>query len=481
MEHLERFDYGYDNGNELTAASLNGTQTNSYAYDLNGNQTGTGYSTTTDNEQTASPGYTYTYDNAGNLIAQTNTSTHVMTTYTYDYRNRLTEVEVGGTIVATYTYDALGDRIGIDDNGTQTWTVYDGTNPYADFNGSGTLEERYQSGPGMVDGAVVDELLARTSASGTTAWYLTDKLDSVRDIVSSSGTELDHIVYDSFGNIVTETNASDGDRFKFAGMEYDSTTGRYYDRARGYDPTTGRFMGQDPDGFAAGSLNLSEYVGNDPTDLFDPTGLQGSDGTQSQQAPQAAAQQAAAAAAQQGAAAAARQSGAQKAAAQQQAAQKTQEAAQQAQEAAHQAAVKDYNAKVQAANLEWIAQRKQSDQIALQQQQVEEQIDNLEAKLAERKFAAIPHAVSVVTAGLIFNFSARIVSRIGIPLITFYAGLKYSSLGDQKAELRAQIADYKRQMAMLAAQQAVIQAQIRAIQAKIASMKYPPMTTSKSQ
>ncbi len=245
---------------------------------------GTGYSTTTDNEQTASPGYTYTYDNAGNLIAQTNTSTHVMTTYTYDYRNRLTEVEVGGTIVATYTYDALNDRIGIDDNGTQTWTVYDGTNPYADYNGSGALEERYQSGPGMVDGAVVNELLARTSASGTTAWYLTDKLDSVRDIVNSSGTELDHIVYDSFGNIVTETNASDGDRFKFAGMEYDSTTGRYYDRARGYDPTTGRFMGQDPDGFAAGSLNLSEYVGNDPTDLFDPTGLQGSGGGQEEEA-----------------------------------------------------------------------------------------------------------------------------------------------------------------------------------------------------
>ena len=41
---------------------------------------------------------------------------------------------------------------------------------------------------------------------------------------------LDHIVYDSFGNIVTETNAANGDRFKFAGMEYDSTTNQYYDR-----------------------------------------------------------------------------------------------------------------------------------------------------------------------------------------------------------------------------------------------------------
>ena len=157
------------------------------------------------------------------------------TTYTYDYRNRLTEVTTGGTVVATYTYNALNQRIGVKDSGTQTWTVYDGksadANPYADFNGSGSLTERYLFGPGVVNGAVVDEILARTSSGGTTAWYLTDKLGSVRDIVDTSGNELDHIVYDSFGNIVTETNAANGDRFKFAGMQYDATTGQYYDHA----------------------------------------------------------------------------------------------------------------------------------------------------------------------------------------------------------------------------------------------------------
>ena len=94
-------------------------------------------------------------------------------------------------LVPYSSYNALNQRIGIDDSGTQTWTVYDGSSadakPYADFNGSGTLTERYLHGPGVVNGAVVDELLARTSSGGTTAWYLTDKLGSVRDIVSSSG------------------------------------------------------------------------------------------------------------------------------------------------------------------------------------------------------------------------------------------------------------------------------------------------------
>ena len=145
------YTYTYDNANELTTVTENGTQVASYTYDLNGNRTGTGYTTTTGNEMTNSPGNTYTYDNAGNLISDNNGTT--ITTYTYDYRNRLTEVTQGGTIIATYTYNALNQRIGIKDNGTQTWTVYDGKNPdahsYADFNGSGTLTMHYLSAPGV--------------------------------------------------------------------------------------------------------------------------------------------------------------------------------------------------------------------------------------------------------------------------------------------------------------------------------------------
>jgi len=274
--------FAYDSANELT--TVTGSRSESYTYDLNGNRTGTGYSTTVMNETSTSPGTTYTYDNAGNMISGKTGST--ITTYTYDYNNRLRDVTQGGTVIATYVYDALNRRIGIDDNGTQTWTVYDGTNPYADFNGSGTLEERYVYGPGVVNGAIVDQILARTSSGGTTAWYLTDKLGSVRDIVgSASGGELDHIVYDSFGNILTETNASNGDRFKFAGMEYDPTTGQYYDRARDYDSTTGRFMSLDPKGFAAGDVDLYRYVHNGPTDGTDPTGLEQANQPQGNQEP----------------------------------------------------------------------------------------------------------------------------------------------------------------------------------------------------
>jgi hypothetical protein len=46
----------------------------------------------------------------------------------------------------TFTYDVFGNQIGEDLNGVQQWTVYDGSNPYMQFNGSGQFEERYYHG-----------------------------------------------------------------------------------------------------------------------------------------------------------------------------------------------------------------------------------------------------------------------------------------------------------------------------------------------
>jgi RHS repeat-associated protein len=122
-----------------------------------------------------------------------------------------------------------------------------------------------------LDGLAVDEILAQTDASGDTSWYLTNQLGSVVAIASTSAV-LDQITYDPFGNIVTQTNATDAVRFGFAGMEYDSTTGLYYDHARYYNSVTGRFVSQDPMGFKAGDSNLYRYVGNAPTTRKDPSG-----------------------------------------------------------------------------------------------------------------------------------------------------------------------------------------------------------------
>ncbi len=269
--------YSYDNSGQLTGST--GTVNQSFSYDSGGNRNSTGYTTGAGNEMTSGGGYTYTYDNDGNTISKTQISTGDVWTYSYDYENRLTsavEKSSGGTTLeqVTYTYDALGRQIGVDTNGTMRWTVYNGSsadaNPYADYNGSGGLTMRY------LDGLAVDELLARTDPSANTAWYITNNVGSVEYVVSSSGTVLDHIMYDNYGNVTSESSPSNGDRFKFAGMEYDSATGIYYDHARYYDPNTGRFVSQDPKGFAAGDTNLYRYVANRPVSDTDVTGLQDS-------------------------------------------------------------------------------------------------------------------------------------------------------------------------------------------------------------
>ena len=94
----------------------------------------------------------------------------------------------------------------------------------------------------------------------------------MRDIVNTSGAVIDHIVYDSYGNILSETSPSNGDRFKFTGMEWDAAIGQYYDHARWYGAGEGRFHGQDPSGFAAVDSDLSRYAWNSPPNFIDLSG-----------------------------------------------------------------------------------------------------------------------------------------------------------------------------------------------------------------
>ena len=51
----------------------------------------------------------------------------------------------------------------MDENGTQTWTLYDGSGPIMDFNSSGSLEMRYLNGP---TGDLVDLVIARETRVG---------------------------------------------------------------------------------------------------------------------------------------------------------------------------------------------------------------------------------------------------------------------------------------------------------------------------
>ena len=211
------------------------------------------------------------------MITMTDTSTGDVWTYSYDFRNRMTgavEKTSGGSTLAqvTYTYNALDNRIGKDENGTQTWTLFDGSDPVMDFSGAGSLTMRYLNGP---TGDIVDTVLARESAGGTIAWYLPDRLGTIRDLINNSGSIIDHVDYSAFGTVLGESSPTNGDRLMgFAGMERDTVTGLNLAVHRVENPGTGRWDSKDPLGFAAGDADLYRYASNQPTGFRDPRGTQ---------------------------------------------------------------------------------------------------------------------------------------------------------------------------------------------------------------
>ena len=195
-----------------------------------------------------------------------------MTSYTWDYRDRLANAHVvnasGATVSDTsYLYDALDNRVAVTSGTTTTLAVADNGTPLADLDTSGAAQKLYLSGP------AVDELLASVDADGSVLWYLSDVRGSIRQALDSSGIEQYRISYDPFGIITTETNPSVGGKFKYTGREFDPVTNLQYNRARYYDALSGRFLSEDPSGFTSGDPNFYRYGGNSPTNATDPSGL----------------------------------------------------------------------------------------------------------------------------------------------------------------------------------------------------------------
>jgi RHS repeat-associated protein len=291
--------FTYDRTDQLKSATY---QKPAYAdltfsYDANGNRTGGGNTPGPDNRQASDGVSDFAYDLDGNMTRRTNKTTGAVVEYAWDLRNRLTDVtfKSSATGPATkkvhYTYDALNRRIGksVDTDGNGTLDQVDwyanrglrtdrenaGDEVMLRLGASGNVTERY------LHGASVDEILAEENIASDgkreVLWTLADQQGSVRDIVrlgtNGQATVVDHIMYGPYGEKVAETDTAIAHLYGYTGREYDKETGLQYNRARYYDPKLGRWISQDPIGFAAGDANLYRYVGNSPTNSTDPSGL----------------------------------------------------------------------------------------------------------------------------------------------------------------------------------------------------------------
>ena len=264
--------FGYDNLDRLTSASHPLLATpQAFAYDPVGNRTTGGSVVNAGNQLTADANYGYHYDDNGNLTRKTSLATGNYTQYTYDAENRLTTVKefAAGTstpaFTSTYRYDGLGRRIEKVANGQTTRYIYDGEDILLEYDGANVLQARYTHGPG------IDEPIAVTKG-GATFFYHQDGLGSVTDLTDSTGATVKSYSYDAYGTILESPGTID-QPYTYTGREFDVESGLYYYRARHYDPTTGRFLQEDPIGFAGGDVNLYRYVRNSPINLADPSGL----------------------------------------------------------------------------------------------------------------------------------------------------------------------------------------------------------------
>ncbi len=198
-----------------------------------------------------------TYDGNGSLTSDGNFA------YTYDPENRL--LSATGSSTTTYANDPKGRRATKVGGGTTTNFLDDGDDEIGEYDGTGALLRRFVPGP------AIDEPVAEITASGSYEYFHTDHHGSVIAMSSSTGSLAEGpYLYDAYGNC--STNCSGGVPFKFTGQYLDPETGLYYYRARYYSPAMGRFLQVDPVGYTA-DMDLYTYVGNDPTDKVDPTGM----------------------------------------------------------------------------------------------------------------------------------------------------------------------------------------------------------------
>jgi RHS repeat-associated protein len=262
------YDYVYDADGQLTQVSRDGTAFERYTYDVNGNrisrQVGAGGAESASydlqDRLTQQAGVNYQFDADGFLIRRGGD------TFQYSTRGELVQATVGGQTIA-YSYDGLGRRVSrIDSSGTYEYLY---GNPAAPFqitqvrDPAGILTTFYYLGG----------RLFALERSGARYYVATDQVGTPRVVTDAAGNAIKVLDFDSYGNLISDSNPGFVLAIGFAGGLSDAATQLVHFGFRDYDPDAGRWTTRDPILFAGSQPNLYVYVANDPLRWADRTGL----------------------------------------------------------------------------------------------------------------------------------------------------------------------------------------------------------------
>ncbi len=248
---------------------------------------------------------TYTYDNNGNRLTKQavltgQTGTPQQTTYSYDFENRLNQLNyvnipgITGNQTDNLAYNGEGLRTQAVLNNVTSAYSYDGMNILVERDGSGNTTKSYTRG--LDFGGGIGSLINQNytnSGNAVTQYYDYNDLGSLAETTTTTGTAANSYSYDAFGNLLTPQSGSDTNRYLFSSKELDSRSGLQYFGARYYDPEIGRWLTPDPLGLKIGPkvvkyakkvgapfsnnpfVNLYSYVNNNPINYIDAWGLLG--------------------------------------------------------------------------------------------------------------------------------------------------------------------------------------------------------------
>ena len=166
-----------------------------------------------------------------------------------------------------YHLNAQNQRVAKEVNGviTKKYLWQDLTTLLATYNPDDTLKQRFNYASNRMP-------ISMTQDNQT--YYLSyDQVGSLRLVTDTQNNIIKEITYDTFGNILNDTNRDLEIPFGFAGGMHDRDTELVHFGYREYDPFTGKWTAKDPIGFDGGDANLYGYVLNDPVNFIDPEGL----------------------------------------------------------------------------------------------------------------------------------------------------------------------------------------------------------------
>ena len=273
--------YTYDSLNRLESVTEQSGRVTTYTFDASGNRdseaimennstTVTSYTYNEQNRllktQTKFDGAitsekSYTYDNNGNQLSESEGDKYVVNTY--DDMNQLVSVATNNATVVN-TYNGDGIRVVKIAGDKTTRYLYEGNNVILELDSAGTQRARNIQGTSLISRQVDDQ----------TAFYFYNGHGDITALIDLSGKTLATYYYDVFGNLIEENGTIDNP-FRFSGYQYDSETNNYYLMSRMYDPETARFLQEDSyrgDKNDPLSLNLYTYCHNEPVMYWDYDG-----------------------------------------------------------------------------------------------------------------------------------------------------------------------------------------------------------------